>query len=635
MGINGLSQFVKSHPSLTEATRWKLNSVNIKDRFIFDGNAFVYSCAYEYRTHWIYGGQYATIACVIVQIINKLKNAGIEPIFLFDGALPADKIETRTKRHRSYIQRCALVMSHLEAINTLNRDLEHLSKLFLIPPLTFEVILQTLRDLQVYVRICDAEADGEVAKMAEKEDGYIVSQDSDMYIYPNTGKGYIPLNTLKIPIDDGNSKHISASVFYPDRLAQLLRLDRQSLPLLGTLMGNDYLDGELCRYAIVEWCNKEGIQVGKNQTSWPRIVSEFINRNSEGDVIKNVLKALMPAIHRRYAKQIKMTELESLILNSIRQYSPDSPFLISQKSKEVGNLFVDQNSQSRLVMEIIKNQTFWSSIFLEDVERESSWLVSQTLRQEIYEQIRIKINLEEYQVTEYIRKKQHLEAIQLSVRKRNVETDAWSWFLLVHKINKVDMKPFEKNGGLCYLILCLRYMIHYYSREENNQLTNHEVIAIILSTLHSLSPCLESNQVPVIEAVALKKRSVHLAAQFQNVLYSSHLLSQILDIEIHAPLAHMYDGLAFHYYLEKTRNGASIRSLLPKESLQLFLNVYKVIINDLNNKILDIFDYNIQDTITNDKPKRINKQKNTSLRPGKKSKQIISSNNVFDLLDAA
>ncbi|KAI9351007.1 PIN domain-like protein, partial [Pilaira anomala] len=342
MGIHGLPFFIKSHPTLIERVEWtKTDSKS--DEFIFDGNAFVYYIAHENRTDWTHGGQYATIAKVVKDMVETFRQCGIHMIFLFDGSLPQDKMETRIKRHKSYIERSISTFWNLKQINTSNKNeeqrqngIQYYGDLFLIPPMTLEVIIQTLRELEVDVKICQGEADSEVVALAKKKNGYVVSQDSDMHAYPDVGKGYIPFELLSMNQHGGDSHQISAGVFHPERLSRLLNLKRSFLPLFGTLLGNDYLDSDILRYPIGQWSSENGITVINKQNGWPKVVAEFIRRNGlndEKDAIKNVVNQLKPIISKSSMKsrEEKAAGFEDRIIDSISRYDADSSLIIHQE----------------------------------------------------------------------------------------------------------------------------------------------------------------------------------------------------------------------------------------------------------------------------------------------------------------
>lgn len=720
MGIHGLSYFIKSSPSLVKNVQWKIDgSINTQqhDHFVIDGNAFVYHMAFENRTNWTHGGQYATIAQVVRETVAVLVKANIQLTFLFDGSLPQDKIETRIKRNKSYIERSVSTFWNLKQINMSNKNAEqrhngiqYYGDLFLIPPLTLEVVVQTLRELDnVDVKICQGEADGEVVTMAIEKNAYVVSQDSDMHVYPNVGKGYIPLELLHIPIQqqdkkEGEASIITAGVFHPEALASLLNLKRSLLPLFGTLLGNDYLDADLVRYPIGQWCSVEGIQMMKNQSGWPKVVAEFIRRNcpNEQEAIKNVVDQLKPIISKSSMKsrEEKAYGFQDQIFDSISRYDASSPLLpppLLNDQKKIGDEGLDATAirttniilkrlkhhnkgLSRQVMDVIKSKTFWASIFIEDIEREFCWDVSRSLRQGMYgwiskllersrpqqeeeeqRNLKDKEDLEDRPIMmeEYVREKQHLEVLEVTGcvitsrdnQSKNGDTNKQDFYRF-HISNETKHLSLV-DSKLHPLILCMRYMIYHCSHSiENGKLLNHEVIAIIIATLFSLAPVLgyttkEEALTPTtsIPLAALKKRSIHLSAQYQSIIYSSYLLSQILDIPnyLQQPqiLSHMYNGLYFHHYIEMARCGASIGKLLSgvsQDFVTLFCTIYKSVMMDLNDDVEDIFDYEFSIsaavekwTISDQKPKRINSlQKSPSNRPEKKKKSSNNSNKAMN-----
>ncbi|KAL9553332.1 hypothetical protein MBANPS3_003331, partial [Mucor bainieri] len=692
MGIHGLSYFIKSLPSIIDNVKWKIGPAAAAaaaqkdngDHFIIDGNAFVYHIAFEHRTNWTHGGQYSHIADVVTRTVDSLHRAGIRPTFLFDGALPPDKLETRVKRHKSYIERCASTYWNLKQINTSNKHadeerqngIQYYGDLFLIPPLTLEVIVQTLKELHVEIHVCEAEADGEVVSMAARERAYVVSQDSDMHVYPDVGKGYIPFESLSIPIiqdtdNSSDSNYITASVYRPEALARSLNLEPYQLPLFGTLLGNDYLDADLVRFPIGHWCSVEGIHIAKNnQSGWPKVVAEFIRRNSHGqggkdNTLQGIADQLKPIIAKSSmrAREEKASSFQDRMINSISRYDAASPLLLLKNSPDqassssntridtISSQFTHTTTLSRQIMDVVTSSTFWTSIFIEDIERESSWDVSRPLRQGLYGSVFEKLAGDQQQqeakknaieIQEHVREKQHLEVVQVigGVIEHQRST-ALDDFYRFHVSNRTHVQ--DHNPILHPLILCMRYMIYHCSQSiENGRLFNYEVVAMVISTLRSLAPTLgyctkEEVPHPDIGIPALKKRSIHLASQYQSVVYSSFLLSQMLDIGdyLQSPqvLAHMYHGLYFHYYIEIARGGVSISRMLHHVTpafKALFCSVYKSIMTDLYDQVLDVFDYDIitsameEWTISDNKPKRLISL-NSSNQPEKKKKKKSSS----------
>ncbi|KAG0171878.1 hypothetical protein DFQ28_006579 [Apophysomyces sp. BC1034] len=598
MGIHGLSTFIQAHPSLGSSRTWNLDHKS-QDQFIIDGNAFVHHCAFSNKADWTHGGQYSRIADACRRYVATLQEAGIVLTFLFDGALPEEKQQTRIKRYRSYIDRVGMTIGNLSQINQSNRGantenaIQYCSDLFLIPPLTLEVCAQTLRGLGVTVRICHGEADGEVVQLAHQLNGYVVSKDSDMHVYPHVGKGYIPLDSLVI------SSSIVATVYHPQALASLLQINIDMLPLFGTLLGNDYLDVQVVRFPIMHWCAEQGI----NCKRWPKYVAEFLRKT--GDNISAIANALRPILLKSgmSAKQEKANMLEEWIAASVNRYT------------DLREATSEETYRSRQILDIMETKTFWSSIFLEDLDCEASWIISRPLRQGLYTVMGLSEEAP-ISVTEYIREKQHLEdnnvaglsldeivkllgrTVALDTLKHDAEFRK-EFFFRLHSSHPADVEHMAP--ALHPLILSLRYLIHQ-SATRGTKLANHEVIALIVAGFKSLAP-VSSVEVPQRTGAGppvLKTRSLHLTSQLQSVFYSSYLLDQALDMSIYKPgvLAHIYDGIEVHYQLQIARQGASVGKMLAgasTECLQLVAEVYRSVMNNLEDFVTVVFDYNKTD----------------------------------------
>ncbi|KAI9485036.1 PIN domain-like protein, partial [Zychaea mexicana] len=350
MGIFGLSAFVFEHGTLGTQCTWSSDSQQDEnDHFIIDGNAFTYHYAMKTNFNWVHGGKlpykktYKMFAETVRRDIAAMQRAGIRLTFLFDGALPHDKEYTRMKRYRSYIERAELILAHLDQINnnlrTQESGIQHAADMYLIPPLMLEVCLQTIRDLGLDPVVCQGEADGRVVRLADECQGYVVSKDSDMHVYPHIGKGYIPLNTLTIysEVSDNSHSHsnstVKGTVYHPRRLASLLQLNSVALlPVFGAILGNDYIDPQLVRYPIMEWCSSRNMPVKNKISYWPKCVAEYLrDMGSDLDLvgIADNLKALIGKA-REYntaATAAAVDGLEEALVSSVYRYDPESTLL--------------------------------------------------------------------------------------------------------------------------------------------------------------------------------------------------------------------------------------------------------------------------------------------------------------------
>ncbi|KAI8089578.1 uncharacterized protein BX664DRAFT_386044 [Halteromyces radiatus] len=647
MGIHGLSTFVQNNPSLGVQKTWYLNNAEKNnDHLIVDGNAFVYHYAYLHRQHWTHGGQYEYMANVIRRIISIWKQAGFTLTFLFDGALPYDKQETRIKRYRDYVDRSVLTMNCLSHINNANKvhlrlftleGPQYSSDLYVIPPLTIEVCMQTLRELDVSVLTCMEEADGVATQLAQETQGYVVSKDSDMHIYPDCGKGYIPLDSLEISSLYTNDQHhdddddhdipliISATIYQPKVLANLLGLELKMLPLFGTLLGNDYLDIQVIKYPIMTWCSKN---VGWNKQNtishWIKNVAEFIRQmnhmsESSSSIISTIMSQLKPIILESgmSKKNQIVNTLEDMILASVKRYDPQHSLLTSsQQQIDISSIHIAPKQYSRQILDLSITHSFWAGVFLEDVQQLSSWYLSRSLRQAMYGWMNMdKIN-------EYVREKQHLACDTVSVRTIDHDHDQQQLlhlFLHHHHVSPTMKMWMDSKIAkpLHPLVICLRYFVQE-SLNTGQPLANHEVVALLVASMVDLVPTTlpdefsradgptdlillssyyrDTNQQRQqqqkedgIKIPPLRKRSIQLSTQWQHTLLSSHFLAQVLlyndsNFDQHfnqtGVLATLYNGLVVHTCLQMGRLGASMGRMMLGAStkwMYLFGTLYDMI----------------------------------------------------------
>lgn len=543
----------------------------------------------------LYLGQYSVVAKAIQDDVLVLQRAGIQLTVLFDGAVPHDKQRTRLKRYATYLERASMTFSHLEHINNALRqskvgdDLPIPSDFFLLPPLMLDVCVQALREMNVEIIVCADEADGQVATMAQERNGYVVSKDSDMHVYPRAGKGYIPLGSLNIRND-----MVSATAYHPKSLASLLDLKIDLLPLFGTLLGNDYLDTKLVRDPITDWCSSRGFQCKNKTVYWPKIVGEFLRKtighqDLDSNTINVVIKELNGMIRGKGIDQ-------QTILESVRRYDAESVLLAA---KDCVSTHDNKNMKhvSRAIADITLTHTFWAPIFLEDLQQTSSWLVSRRLRRHVYAALLKSDTLP--MIQEYVREKRHLteDMVECDI---TCSGDGFTLLAQLHHTDPTILADLDRYWWP--LVLCLRCLIcdlAHHGNNNSNQIKNHEVIGLLVGGFVSL---LHKKDGPSAKLPTIKKRALHLTAQFQSIIFCSHLLGQALGVEHleqEGILINMYDGLRMHHYLQMARRGASVERMLgPKleDKHQLFWNLYRAVIAKLEQNVETIFDYKIPPT---------------------------------------
>ncbi|KAF9916253.1 Protein asteroid 1 [Lobosporangium transversale] len=311
---------------------------------------------------------------------------------------------------------------------------------FLIPPLVMEVTLQTLRSLDVDLLVCEGEADGLVAQLAmEKsmdegvEEAYAVSKDSDYFIY-NTGSstkgGYIPLDTFYTSKNPETSAiTITATVYSQSVIANHLGIRPEFLPLFASLTGNDYLrpdvfEGQIAKSLASATGQKLSTASNTNHArikatagflkqygagfdgtkgspipAIPRADNDFVFSKEQTDKVME--RILEDRIHLYPAETSERRhELRSLLKESIQQYVPiiqsntgtlfsplSSSFASTPSSEVMFHKIKDAFRTGQFsfkLMDVVCNKMFWCTPFLEDVNRESAWLVSREMRRWVY-----------------------------------------------------------------------------------------------------------------------------------------------------------------------------------------------------------------------------------------------------------
>ncbi|KAG0370480.1 XPG domain containing-domain-containing protein [Gamsiella multidivaricata] len=382
---------------------------------------------------------------------------------------------------------------------------------FLIPPLVMEVTLQTLRSLGVDLMVCDGEADGLVAHLAMEKsmnekvkEAYAISKDSDYFIY-NTGSsakgGYIPLDSLFVSTDPKTqSTQITATVYSQSTIADHLGIRPQFLPLFASLTGNDYLRPDLFEdqiaKALVTFTGQKLSAVPNTNFARIKATAAFLKQYGAGDDAINavvtgstgaeqvveVMERLLKDRKKLYVGETddKRMELRSALEESMEQYSVITQGEAStntvvgllntatpSKAATAGLHQMKEAIRTGLLsfklMDVIYNKMFWCTPFLEDMDRESAWLVSRELRRWVYGILARNLLVdsaqepeEEYEsseldVVEYVRRGSHLSAEIVTAASR-LELDevlksarAKSSKRTGRRISVMDVDPVEPN----------------------------------------------------------------------------------------------------------------------------------------------------------------------------------------------
>jgi hypothetical protein len=217
---------------------------------------------------WASGGEYLHFYRLVRRLLRAWRSVGIEPVFVFDGASPPEKHATLLARMQAAVDTARLFYTtRAESRSAPSGQRGHA----LLPPFAVHAFAAALRAAGVEARfVPSGEADGECVLLAAQRGGYVLGRDTDFVILgAGADTGYVPLDMVEwveepeaqtegggftavakrararvsrlLPRAEGATLLLPA--FTSAALARRLRLPQAMLPLLASLVGNDYSAG--------------------------------------------------------------------------------------------------------------------------------------------------------------------------------------------------------------------------------------------------------------------------------------------------------------------------------------------------------------------------------------------------------
>lgn len=235
MGVRGLTTYIKKHEK-KYLKSYKLHDCTV----LLDGNSIASNLFIWSNTQSAFGGDYDKFAKYVKDFLNILQKCKVTPIVVFDGGYEEKKLKTIYFRMRDKFRKtqCAHPIS-----GSLN-----------FPLFMRLVFREVLTELKIPFAQSDFEADDEIAAIARQLDCPVMSYDSDFYIYDVS---YIPFPLLDLdPVafkDTENDLHykyyLDCKIYKVDSFIESFGgLDKNMLPLLATLLGNDYIQRSIFKY---------------------------------------------------------------------------------------------------------------------------------------------------------------------------------------------------------------------------------------------------------------------------------------------------------------------------------------------------------------------------------------------------
>ncbi|KAF4076170.1 hypothetical protein AMELA_G00227380 [Ameiurus melas] len=175
MGVHGLHGYIESNSDFLKTSFFR------KSKLIIDGCNLHYCLYFMSHLDQAHSGDYKDFEKIVTLFFKNLRLCDIEPYVVLDGGTDVSdkKYETLKKRYQEKIRRA----------NALSRGRSG----DVLPILTPNVFKQILQKLGIPFIQCLAEADWEVAALANEWACPVLSNDSDFYIFGNRG-GFLPFS---------------------------------------------------------------------------------------------------------------------------------------------------------------------------------------------------------------------------------------------------------------------------------------------------------------------------------------------------------------------------------------------------------------------------------------------------------
>lgn len=225
MGIRGLTTYISNHED------WFLEKIQLRDSFLVIDGCSLAAQLYQrlHDSNDSFGGDYDHYKCIITGFFEVLRAAVIIPLIIVDGGYQFIKYRTQKTRMENRI-------STIQDLNPATQGRYNMN-----PPLLMDTFKDVINELGIKMILCDYEADYHIASLARAMKCPVLSYDSDFFIYDCL---YIPINTVTMECRKKQGKYVLECKLY--RVERFLQkfggMDKSLLPLVGTLLGNDYVN---------------------------------------------------------------------------------------------------------------------------------------------------------------------------------------------------------------------------------------------------------------------------------------------------------------------------------------------------------------------------------------------------------
>jgi len=493
--------------------------------------------------------------------------------------------------------------------------------------MAYTTFCRILKEQGVNFVVVDGEADMAVASMALKNGCCAVSKDSNFFIF-DLPFGYIPCDAL---IVSSKSLTVSARMYTSERFASTLNVPKDMLPAFASLIGNEHVSGAVLRLFHQQVSTdfpppptgdageEEGVKTPSNRHTLIRSIAQLCEKHT---TTKELLQAAvemvrgkeLPAVEDAEPIVVDAVEFEKSLNTSVASYDlkgrqvnigettslkplPGVPSIGDAFPPWLVTAYRRGDLSSRL-MDVLVSKTFWCTCTMENVDEESAWAVSSTLRRVCYGVLLGPQGADKIEVKEYIRKEAKFEenpvtpifdidgAALPAIGKMNETSEDVRRQTALKALN-ADKALSKLPNALILPAAALRSWV-LAAAAADSQVAAWEVsvfVACAVATEHTPSAKKSARE---DRPAWLTSRSLHRLAQYQTMLECAELVNEVLCKPLQSPLiGEVFDGVVAGRLYHQASKGASVSVLLNKVggNLEQFTAMYDAVVEGIENQL--------------------------------------------------
>ncbi|KAK4050874.1 hypothetical protein OIV83_003296 [Microbotryomycetes sp. JL201] len=591
MGVHGLATYVRQNSSLRR-------DIHLPDpalpnvALIVDGLAFLFSIGQD---NALRGGDYAELENKVRMYITYWQSCGLVPEFVFDGPAGSEKQGTVLMRSQQSLDR---VIRYMNNLNDAQLQLPwEISKASKLPLLSQTALLATLMALNVPFHFAKGEADSPTAYLAEERQGFILSNDSDYFIFDARHRGYVPLQGVRYgtaqsliltPEAMCRPACMSFGAYHSVDLANLLMIPAHRLPLFAALVGNDVAD------FLEQLSPSRAPRRFPGQVHIPNDIHRIARAIQSSDPADNLYDAVQTCINALCSRTLENHAIRSMaceLVAAAESYMPVSihyPNVVGDFVLDKVNDELPSHSQCRaqlaaaarqgrfnqFVLNMLTHKRVLAQNTVELTSRQSTSLyIGRPIRLWLYALLDDAIELGAPHILEVVRRGLTLRPEQVPVptlsslsRGRFGSGDQPCILeplpnrlrVLATAFDFPTLDEFSGRPSYWLFVMALRWV----QAQTKHPWTEHEILAAIICAV-VLTTSKERTCMPAVPAndPPLSKHDIQLSAELVQALFYVQLLIETLLLSEHLPPTYLtFDGSLFHRMLD---TGALARDVVP------------------------------------------------------------------------